>query len=135
MRLSHWTTQNDVFVPALDDQHKTIFQLTAELQQALQKHAPRLQLQEIVHRLISCAESQFGHEEELMRDASYVALSWHKGQHDTARKRLRKLVLLAEACDAEAGKGLMELLTRWLDGHTAVTDRMMAAHLRNHQRE
>jgi hemerythrin len=69
-----------------------------------------------------------------MRSARYLSFEWHKQQHDTARKRLRQYVPLIEAGDAQAGAALVEFLTHWLDDHTAVTDRMMGAFLRNRQR-
>jgi hemerythrin len=134
MRLFHWTAHNDVFVEALDDEHRTIFEVTGELQQALRRRAPLFEIQETLHRLVSNAEDHFATEEKLMREANYLSLNWHKGQHDTARKRFREYVPLIEKGDFEAGHALIDFLTQWLDDHTAVTDRMMAAHLRNHRR-
>ena len=134
MRLFKWSKSNAVFVPDLDDEHRTIFQATAELQQALRDGAPLFQVQEILHRLIACTEDHFAHEEKLMRSARYLSFAWHKQQHDTARKRLRLHVPLIEKGDAEAGTALVEFLTHWLHDHTCVTDRMMGDFLRNQQR-
>lgn len=134
MRLFKWRKSNAVFVPAIDDEHRAIFQATGELQQALDSRAPLFQIQEILHRLIACAEDHFAHEEKLMRGTRYLSFDWHKQQHDTARKRLRRYVPLIENGDQEAGTALVEFLTHWLDDHTAVTDRMMGAYLRNRER-
>ena len=134
MRLFHWTASNDVFLPAIDEEHRATFQIVGELQWALRDRAPLFQIQEILHRLIARAEDHFAHEERLMRETHYLSLAWHKGQHDTVRKRFRELAPLIEAGDVDAGNDLVEFLTRWLDEHTAVTDRMMGAHLRNKQR-
>jgi len=131
MRFFKWSKSNAVFVPAIDDEHRTIFQTTGELQQALADRAPLFQIQEILHRLIACAEDHFAHEEKLMRATNYLSFNWHKQQHDTARKRLRQFVPLIENGDPEAGTLLVEFLTNWLDDHTTVTDRMMGAYLRN----
>jgi hemerythrin-like metal-binding protein len=134
MQLFHWKKSNTVFTPAIDDEHKTIFQATGELQQALHTRAPLFQVQEILHRLIACTEDHFAHEEKLMRGARYLAFDWHRQQHDAVRKRLRTYGPLVEQDDREAGHQLVEFLTRWLDDHTAVTDRMMGAYLRNQER-
>ncbi len=134
MRLFQWTSSNDVFFPAIDDQHRTIFQIIGELQLALRGRVPLFKIQEILHRLISHAEDHFSHEEKLMSDTHYLSLKWHKDQHDTVRKRMRSLAPLIEGGEVEAGKELVDFLTHWLDDHTSLTDRMLGAHLRNQER-
>jgi len=134
MRAFRWKKSNTVFVTAIDDEHKAIFQAAGELQQALHTRAPLFQVQEILHRLIASTEDHFAHEEKLMRGARYLSFDWHRQQHDTVRKRLRTYAPLVEQGDGEAGHQLVEFLTRWLDDHTAVTDRMMGAYLRNQER-
>jgi hemerythrin len=134
MRLFHWSTSNSVFLPEMDDEHRTIFQATGELQNALRDSAPLVQVQEILHRLISLTEEHFAHEEELMRGTRYASFDWHRQQHNTARKRLRRYAPLVEAGDRQAGAELTEFLRGWLEDHTSVTDRMLGAHLRNQER-
>jgi hemerythrin len=134
MRFFRWRKSNAVFVPAFDDEHQTIFHATGELQQALHTRAPRFEVQEILRRLIACTEDHFAHEEKLMRGTRYLAFDWHRQQHETARKRLRQFAPLIEQGDREAGHRLIEFLTHWLEDHTAVTDRMMGAYLRNQER-
>jgi hemerythrin len=134
MRLFKWSKSNAVFVPTIDDEHRTIFKATSELQQALLNGAPLFEVQEILHRLIASAEDHFAHEEKLMRGARYLSFDWHKQQHDTARKRFRRYAPLIENGDQQAGHELVEFFTNWLNDHTAVTDRMMGAYLRNQDR-
>jgi len=134
MQFFRWKKSNTVFVPTIDDEHKTIFQATGELQQALHTRAPLFQVQEILHRLIAATEDHFANEEKLMRGARYLSFDWHRQQHDTVRKRLRILAPLVEQGDRDAGHQLVEFLSRWLEDHTAVTDRMMGAYLRNQER-
>ena len=134
MRLFHWSKSNAVFLPDIDDEHQAIFQATGELQQALHTRAPLFQLQEILHRLIATTEDHFAHEEGLMHGARYLSFDWHRQQHDTVRKRFKEYAPRIEQGDREAGHLLVEFFTRWLEDHTAVTDRMMGAYLRNQER-
>lgn len=134
MRTFQWTPANDVFAPSIDDGHHTICQITGELQLALRGRTPLFKVQEILHRLISGMEDHFAYEEKLMHKTRYFSLTWHKGQHDAVRKRMRILAPLIEIGDVEAGKELVAILTRWLEDHTNVADRMLGAHLRNHER-
>jgi len=134
MRSFKWSKSDAVSLTPIDDEHRTMFQAAGELQQALCRQAPLFEVQEILHRLVASTEDHFAHEEKLMRDTRYLSFDWHKGQHDTARKRLREYVPLIELGDVDAGTALVGFLTRWLDGHIAVTDRMMGAYLRNQER-
>jgi hemerythrin len=134
MRFFQWTKANAVFVPEIDDEHRTIYQIAGELQQALSGGAPLFQVQEILHRLIACTEDHLAHEERLMRAGHYESYEWHRQQHDTLRKRMKLFAPQVEAGDAAAGKSLIEFLSRWLHDHTGLTDRMMGAYLRNQER-
>ncbi len=134
MRPFHWSKSNAVFVPAIDDEHQAIFQATGELQNALHNRARLFQVQEILHRLIAATEDHFAHEEKLMRGSRYLSFDWHRQQHDTARKHMKQYRQLIEKGDRQEGLELVEFLTRWLEDHTKVSDRMMGAHLRNQER-
>jgi hemerythrin len=134
MRLFHWSKSNAVFVPEIDDEHRAIYQAGADLQQAFDSGAPLVCVQEILGALITVTEEHFAHEERLMRRGHYESFSWHKQQHDTARRRIKEYASQIEAGDAEAGKALNEFLSKWLHDHMGLTDRMMGAFLRNQQR-
>jgi hemerythrin len=64
----------------------------------------------------------------------YTALAWHKSQHDAVRKRAKSALTRMEKGDSAAAGELLEFLAGWLRDHMGVADRMMGAHLRNHQR-
>lgn len=134
MRVFHWSKSNEVFVRTIDDEHQAVFHALGELQNALHSGASRTKVTEILHRLIGGLEEHFDHEEKLMRGARYLSFDWHRRQHNTVRKRLRQFVPLIEEGDRDAGHELVEFLKRWLEDHTAVSDRMMGAYLRNQER-
>jgi hypothetical protein len=69
-----------------------------------------------------------------MQSVKYPSYAWHKQQHDTARRRLKLFAPLVESGDAEATELFFEFLEGWLQDHTGLTDRMMAAHVRNYER-
>jgi hemerythrin len=134
MRHFHWTDSDSVFVPEIDSEHRAIFEATGALEQALNDHAPAFEVEALLHLLIACTGDHLAHEENLMFRSGYASFAWHKRQHDTLRKRMRRYAPLIERGDAEAGTALVEFLTHWLTDHTGVTDRMMGAHLRNRSR-
>jgi len=69
-----------------------------------------------------------------MESVKYSSYGWHKQQHNTARRRLKLLAPLIESGESEAAELLLEFLEGWLQDHTSVTDRMMAAYIRNYER-
>ncbi|HKE23687.1 MAG TPA: hemerythrin family protein [Bryobacteraceae bacterium] len=135
MPLFHWTKQYAVHLPEIDAEHRAIFMAGAELERAAAAHAPKSRLREMIRALVNHAEDHFAHEERMMREVRYAAFDWHKKQHDGVRRRLKQFGKRIEANDREAPGEMLEYLAHWLHGHTAITDRMMGARLRNFHRE
>jgi hemerythrin len=69
-----------------------------------------------------------------MRSTHYPASAWHKGQHDTVRKRVKEFAPRIEGGEREAALLLLEFLSGWLRDHLRLADCMMAAHVRNYER-
>ena len=134
MRLFKWNKMHAVFIPEIDAEHKNIFRLADELRQAVIGNAPADQAQAILRELIARAEDHFAHEERLMRATNYPASVWHKGQHDTVRKKVKEFAPRIEGGEGQAALLLLEFLSDWLRDHTRLADCMMAAHVRNYRR-
>jgi len=128
-----WTVSHAVFVPEIDDQHQTIFEALAKLEQALSAARPLPEIRELTDRLAALAVEHFAHEERLMRAARYESLRWHRKQHDAVRKRAERMTPKINLGDVETGHAFIDFLKSWLPNHTRVADRMMGAFLRNHQ--
>ncbi|MGD0666985.1 MAG: hemerythrin family protein [Bryobacteraceae bacterium] len=122
-----------IFIPEIDAEHRTLFRLADELATALDAHK-RLAHSELLQSLTTHIQHHFAHEERLMRASAYSALVWHKQQHDGSRRQVKRFVKRIEQGDREAGAELLQYLGGWLENHVLVTDRMMAAHLRNFER-
>lgn len=135
MQRFKWTKAHAVFLPQVDAEHRNLFHLADELQAAVLVKADSAEVLEILRALIAATEDHFSHEERRMREAHYPSYAWHKQQHDTLRKRVSQFVPSIESGDREAAILLLEFLSGWLKDHTSVTDRMMAAHLRNFDRQ
>ena len=134
MRLFKWSNLHAVFVPEIDAEHKNIFRLADELRQAVAGGAPAERAQAILRELIASEEDHFAHEERLMRSTQYPASDWHRGQHDTVRKRMKEFTARIEGGEGQAALLLLEFLSGWLRDHLRLADCMMAAHVRNYQR-
>jgi len=134
VRLFKWNKMHAVFIPEIDAEHKNIYRLAEELSQAVAGGVPADQARAILRELIASGEDHFAHEERLMRATNYPASAWHKGQHDTVRKRMKEFAPRIEGGDGEAAPLLLEFLSGWLRDHVRLADCMMAAHVRNYER-
>jgi len=134
MRHFTWTPENEVFLTQIDAEHRDLFRIADGLQQAIASKAPLSEVKQHLNGLMAHSEDHFSHEEWLMQSVKYPSYAWHKQQHDTARRRLKLFVPLIESGDSEAAELFFEFLEGWLQDHTSLTDRMMAAHVRNYER-
>jgi hemerythrin len=134
MRTLKWSMSDAVFVPEIDDEHKEIFQVLCDFEQALANGAPEPEIHPAMERLVTCIVEHFAHEERLMRASRYSSLRWHKQRHDAARLRVEQFVARIEQGDGKAAPELVAYLKSWLRHHTRLPDRMLGAYLRNHER-
>ncbi len=134
MQHFRWGKENEVFLAQIDAEHRDLFRVADELQQAVTRGAPAAHVKEHLHGLVAHMGDHFSHEEWLMQSTAYPSYGWHKQQHETARRRLKLFVPLIESGDAEAAELFFEFLAGWLEDHTTVTDRMMGAYVRNYER-
>jgi hemerythrin len=128
-----WNKKHEVFVPELDAEHREVFRVAEELR-AIASAGDGEQTQTLLSKLAADAEEHFRHEERLMRSAHYPLLDWHKKQHETVRKRIRKYSAEMNAGDPQAVTALLDFLAVWLKDHTGLSDRMMGAYIRNYRR-
>ena len=134
MRLFKWSKLHATYLSEIDAEHRTMFRLGDEFNEAVEAGVGAEHLLSMLQALTACAEDHFSHEERLMRAAHYDAYAWHKQQHDGVRRRLRQFAQGIEGGDTEAPLLVVEYLSDWIKGHTGLSDRMMAASLRNHDR-
>jgi hemerythrin len=121
-------------MPEIDSEHKAIFILAGEMCEAIKKGADAPQLQGLLAPLLAHISEHFEHEERLMRETAYSSYAWHKRQHETAVSKAVSLEGRIREGDSEGALALLHFLSTWLNDHTSVADRMMAAHIRNAQR-
>jgi hemerythrin-like metal-binding protein len=128
MGLFHRSGGYAIFISEIDAEHRKLFRLVEELRTARRTRG------EVLRAIVSDLQDHFAHEERLMRESRYDALAWHKQQHDGARRQARRFIRRIEQGDRKAVAGMLEYLAGWLESHIPVTDRMMAAYLRNFER-
>src|SRR5215831_10876853 len=134
MQSFKWTKAHAVHLAHVDAEHRNLYRMAEELQQAARAGAEVARILELARAMAAAIEEHFSHEERLMKSAACPDFEWHKSQHDVARKRVKQFLKDLEAGNAESTGELLDYLARWLKDHLALSDRMMGAHLRNYER-
>jgi hemerythrin-like metal-binding protein len=131
----NWISENhSMYLPELDDEHQILFRLGDEVYDIMLAGASLSEAAPKVLEFISKMISHFVHEETLMRSSHYPSRAWHRGQHDVIRAKMAELEHSMQQGDRDAVLPAIDYVSAWLQTHTAVSDRMMGAHLRSHRR-
>ncbi len=134
MRRFQWSSKQSIQMPGFDAEHRSLYETAGELDRAMLAGAGPEELQALVKEARMQLTSHFSHEERLMRRSNYASHDWHKRQHAAAAKKVRALEREVAAGNRDAVPELLAFFSEWLPQHLGVSDRMMAAHLRNHAR-
>jgi hemerythrin len=129
-----WTKAHAVFLPQVDAEHRNLFRMAEELHQAVRTGVEAARVLELTRPLLTAIQEHFAHEERVMKAAECPDFEWHKHQHDNLLRRGGQFAKDIETGSAEAPMAFLEYLSKWFKDHTGLTDRMMGAHLRNHDR-
>ena len=124
-----WTPALRVGHPAIDDDHKRLFELLGRAQGAVSQGQGAEIVREVVRELLDYTIYHFGREEVVMRRHHYPDFLEHKKMHDefvrkvaTARDRL----ILGSGGEVVL-EPLLVFLREWLVNHIQVVDKRLAA--------
>jgi hemerythrin len=125
-QLFEWKTEYSVNIAEIDAQHKELFRIAGELNNAMAAGHGKAILTDTLERLIAYTKKHFAHEERLMQLHKYPDYGGHKLQHD----KLTGQVLDFQR-DVKEGKllvtlDIMRFLHNWLENHILKTDKLYA---------
>jgi hemerythrin len=122
-----WTPNLSTGVPALDEQHKAIFQWLAELESATADQRTLFGVY-VITRLKHYMREHFAAEEAMMKAAGYPDLVPHQAEHAEFRARLEELQLKSIGEDISADT--VSFLNHWLTNHITHTDMAYVPYLK-----
>lgn len=122
-----WTEKLRTGVPALDEQHKAIFQWLEELESATAEQRTLFGVY-VITRLKHYMHEHFAAEEALMKSVGYPGLDEHLVQHAEFRAKLGELQLRSIGEDISADT--VRFLNHWLVNHISKTDMAYVPYLK-----
>ncbi len=130
MALFQWKHEYSVSVKRFDADHKKLFSLLNELNDAMASGQGRFVIQSVLQQLTDYTRQHFAAEESAMRIAAFDGLPAHIIEH-------RELTIKVEKFSAEYNNGntsitidILYFLRDWLDNHILCTDRKYAEALK-----
>ncbi len=124
-----WTEKYSVNVVALDNQHKRLFAIINELNQALAHGEGRVAAGAVLQELVDYAVSHFAAEEALLAEYKFPESAAHRAGHNRFTEAMARF-----QADHRAGKpgvpvSLILFLQSWLKEHILESDKAYSSFL------
>ena len=134
MSILCWNPDWNTGIEKIDAQHRTLFDETEKLLQAIHLDRSSEMVPELLAVLGHYVEQHFQDEEKLMTSAGYPGLESHRAEHRQMRTRLKAMVEHGQKDPAVLNEEAAEFFIDWLITHVDGEDREMAQYLRRWQK-
>lgn len=126
-----WTSELEVGIKEIDEQHRWLVDLTNKLHDAFQAGADHGTIREILEGLMDYTMNHFIVEEELFDRLGYPESAAHKKYHNRFTEQVMSLLDRHEAGEV-VGAEALELLKDWLTHHILKVAKAYVEHFRAH---
>ncbi|MGD0093757.1 MAG: bacteriohemerythrin [Planctomycetota bacterium] len=120
---NRWNESFVLGIPALDAQHKGLFDIANELDSAVYEGKEQTIVGQIIERLKEYCQYHFGTEERLMSENGYPGLHAHMLQHDHFTSTVAEFDAQNGAAAKKVPLRISSFLKEWMAEHIAIEDR------------
>jgi len=117
-----WTDALTVGLPAIDDQHKQLFAICADLLESIDRGEGEAVLKDIFDRMKAYTEYHFKAEEAYMKSLDYPDLEAHASEHVLLLVRVNTLWRLLQSGENLSPQGVSLFLRDWIFEHVMHRD-------------
>jgi len=114
-----WDESYNTGIEQIDEQHKELFVIVADLSAALMLSRAKYVISPILGRLVENIRANFEYEEELMRKYDYPDYELHKVVHGAFKAQLAELILRNENEEVLVSVHTYCAIRDWILGHIA----------------
>jgi len=125
-----WDKSFAMGITQVDEQHKQLFEIIAELHQAMLKRQTNQVIELTLNKLVSYTANHFKSEEDMLRRLNYQDLGRHKLIHDEFTAQIKKYLKQHKEGGFSVNVELMNTLQKWLVEHIKGTDMKYARDLK-----
>jgi len=127
-----WKDSYSVKVMAMDNQHKRLFDLINEFNDAVHSGRGRDADSDVLLRLIDYTRYHFSAEEKLMERLKYAGLPTHRGEHRYLSEKVQAFKKEFDAGNTNIAPELLKFLGKWLTNHIQVVDQKYSDFMNTH---
>ncbi|HBA87015.1 MAG TPA: chemotaxis protein [Geobacter sp.] len=125
-----WDQSFSTSIDTFDEQHKKLFEMVNELNQAMQHKRSKEAIGSVLQRLIAYTGTHFAAEEEAFRKSGYPEEAAHVQQHKDLVNQALALQEKFNSGETLLTHDVIEFLQNWLVKHIKGTDNRYGTHLR-----
>jgi len=125
VKMLEWTPEYSLHVPAIDREHRLVFDFVNRLHQAMLDGKGKDILKPLFGEVVQYAASHFVHEEKLMADIHYPGILEHAQQHSALAGKVQEFVGRYERGEATLTIELTLFLADWVKRHVMTTDQRL----------
>ncbi len=126
-----WSDDFATKIFEVDVQHKRLFTMVNELDDAMQNGKGKQLLGKLLSNLVHYTKSHFETEERFMREHGYPEYDEHKDKHDKMTRKVLDVQKEFESGNAHLTLAVMAFLQNWLTEHILKTDLKFSRFLGN----
>ena len=115
MSYMKWTSDLELGIEVIDNQHRRIVEYINDLHQAIDRQS-RAEVGEVLEQLVEYTMSHFAFEESLLDEAGYVHSKPHKRMHKLFSRKIGEYQERLEQ-GHDVAEELHDMLARWLLTH------------------
>ncbi|HAZ12632.1 MAG: hemerythrin [Bdellovibrionales bacterium GWA2_49_15] len=123
MAIMEWKSELSVGIESIDNQHKELVAMIAELNDAMGKGKGREVLGTIFDKIIQYAGTHFAYEEKLFATHAFPGAAAHKVEHAALVKQALELQGKFKAGQMTISFATLDFLMDWLKKHIMGTDK------------
>jgi hemerythrin len=125
-----WKEEYEIGIKDIDAQHREIFSLMVELNDAIHLQKPKEVLDGILESILETSQKHFAFEERLLKKNKYENLPSHQTLHTAFGNRVERLIDTFEE-GTNLSDHLADFLEEWLVHHIEGEDRKFVEFLHN----
>jgi len=126
-----WDQSFSTSISTFDEQHKNLFTMVNELNEAMQHKRSKEAIGQVLQRLIAYTGSHFAAEEEVFKKTNYPEEAAHCKLHKELVQQALDLQRKFSSGETLLTQDVIEFLQDWLVKHIKGTDNRYGAHLRS----
>jgi len=127
-----WTKDFSVKVSLMDDEHKVLFDLINDLNNAMIDGESGKTIGKILDALIEYTEYHFGHEEEMLKKISYPNIAEQEKAHRAFVNKMKEFKTEMESGEILLSVKIIDFLKDWLVSHIVNIDTKYSNYANEH---